>query len=395
MELRVLVVALSFGVLASLFISAEALNTFVHVTDVHWDPYYTAGASVSNDCHIHKSFETQSGAGPFGDRNCDSPTSIVASAFKFMSRLTPTPDFVVWTGDSARHDHDPSLPTSMNEVLGEIGQVTQWMAQAFPNIPVVPSIGNNDVYPHDSIDQGPNEILDNLTATWARWLTKKSITTMLSGGYFATEVIDGLQVISLNTLYWAKMDDAVDACKDSKSPGALQFAWLNEMLSLFRAQKQKIYLTGHVPPHKFYHASCQSMYENMAANYSDIIVAHLFGHRHSDDFFILSNNAAAINVAPSVLPQFNPAVRVFIYDPDTKNILNYIQYYASLDLANSQGVVQWVKEYDPLSAYGLHSPLTPAQWIALKQDIENGVEPFASLYQKYQSVSSTNATTTI
>jgi hypothetical protein len=98
------------------------------------------------------------------------------------------------------------------------------MRQSFSSIPLVPSIGNNDVYPHDSLAAGPNpvrippaapnvavlalafrvmltgetvllptQILANLTANWMQWLSPISQQTMSQGGYFASQVAPGLQ----------------------------------------------------------------------------------------------------------------------------------------------------------------------------------------------------------
>jgi hypothetical protein len=102
---------------------------------------------------------------------------------------------------------------------------------------------------------------------------------------------------------------------------------------------------------------------------------------------VLKNNAGAILVAPSVLPQYNPALRVIQYDSDTYEMVNIVTYWANLDAANAQGKVTFEKEYDMVSTYGLSAPLNTAQWLAMKQKTDND-PAMSKLYAFYKYVSS-------
>jgi len=106
-----------------------------------------------------------------------------------------------------------------------------------------------------------------------------------------------------------------------------------------------------------------------------------------DHLYVLKNQAGAILVAPSVLPQYNPSLRVIEYDSSSYEIMNVITYWANLDAANAQGSLTFEKEYDMVSAYGLSAPLNTAQWLDMKQKIGN--DPAATkLYGFYKYVSS-------
>jgi hypothetical protein len=66
-----------------------------------------------------------------------------------------------------------------------------------------------------------------------------------------------------------------------------------------------------------------------------------------------------ILVAPSVVPAFNPALRVFDYEQDG-SLLDYKQYFANLSLWNSLGPEEsnssfYTLLYDPLQEYGMTS----------------------------------------
>lgn len=61
-------------------------------------------------------------------------------------------DFVIWTGDSSRHDLDPELPRTLKEIYELNRYVASKMKEFVDNgIVVVPCFGNNDVFPHNTM----------------------------------------------------------------------------------------------------------------------------------------------------------------------------------------------------------------------------------------------------
>ena len=125
--------------------------------------YYIVKSDIVQDCH-----RGVGSAGAFGNRwICDSPESLTSLTFSWLSTLSNQihPDFVVWTGDNARHDADPLFVRTEQEIYTENTQVADALAQAFPGVPLVPSVGNNDVYPHDQCCIGPNNGKPNLKTT--------------------------------------------------------------------------------------------------------------------------------------------------------------------------------------------------------------------------------------
>jgi endopolyphosphatase len=65
-------------------------------------------------------------------------------------------DFVVWTGDNVRHDNDRKIPRTLDEIFGLNSMLATAMENIFlkKGIPVVPSLGNNDVWPHNILPAG-------------------------------------------------------------------------------------------------------------------------------------------------------------------------------------------------------------------------------------------------
>lgn len=87
------------------------------------------------------------------------------------------------------------------------------------DMPIVPSIGNNDIYPHNVLAAGPNRITEEFLrwvllclesnfeltrgSIWKHFIPSEAAHVFERGAYFSVEVIpDRLAVISLNTLFW-------------------------------------------------------------------------------------------------------------------------------------------------------------------------------------------------
>ena len=87
------------------------------------------------------------------------------------------------------------------------------------DIPIVPSLGNNDIYPHNVLAAGPNRITEHFLGyaqtilvqgsklmecrIWKKFIPDDERHVFERGAYFSVEVIpDHLAVLSLNTLFW-------------------------------------------------------------------------------------------------------------------------------------------------------------------------------------------------
>ncbi|KAK2466218.1 hypothetical protein APHAL10511_001860 [Amanita phalloides] len=337
---------------------------FLHITDMHPDPHYLPHTSKRQFCHREKKSGGSDYYGsPYSD--CDSPLRLINFTLDYLeSNWAPDIDFVIWTGDNARHDSDQTIPRTQAEIKGMNEAVAKKMKDIFLDrgIPVVPSIGNNDIWPHNIMKPGPNEITDAFSGIWKVFIPKQEQEAFRLGGYFSTEVIpDELAVISLNTIYFYDSNDAVGGCPyhEHKDPGNLEFNWLEVRLRHYRDRGMQVWLTGHVPPSPGnYYLECYTRYVDLSLRYQDTILGHLFGHMNVDyfsflevtDLEIVSTEAreakqvafkhddlydtlleefstlpessdinlddyAVINVSPSVVPNpYVPTFRIFSYN---------------------------------------------------------------------------------
>ena len=243
-------------------------------------------------------------AGVYGAEtsDCDSPFTLINATFDWIAEnLRDQIDFVIWTGDSARHDSDEQIPRSPTEVLG----TNRWIADKFADlfadpvsrsgglaIPVVPTFGNNDILPHNILLPGPNKWLQYYTDIWRHFIPEAQRHSFEFGGWFVVEVIPNkLAVFSLNTLYFFDRNAGVDGCAVPSEPGFKQMEWLRVQLQFLRDRGMKAILMGHVPPARtdskmLWDETCWQKYTLWLKKYRDVVVGGLYGHMNIDHFLL-------------------------------------------------------------------------------------------------------------
>jgi len=284
--------------------------------DLHPDPFYKYHSSTEQDSACHRG---QGPAGAWGAEtsDCDSPISLINATFKWIDEnLKDTIDFVVWTGDSARHDNDEGIPrtdqqivelnellvTKFVEVFGKNDDINDTDPTNDFTIPIVPTFGNNDILPHNILDPGPNRWTKNYLSIWRKFIPEAQRHGFSRGGWFFVEVIPKkLAVFSLNTLYFFDSNTAVDGCAKPSEPGYEQMEWLRIQLQFLRERGLKAIMTGHVPPARTdsklsWDETCWQKYTLWMKQYRDVVVGALYGHMNVDHFMLQDSKDIDIKV---------------------------------------------------------------------------------------------------
>ncbi|OUM52929.1 hypothetical protein BVG19_g2163 [[Candida] boidinii] len=318
---------------------------FLHITDLHPDPIFEKGSSMSLACHrkIKKKKKDDDDddddddiAHQYGDAlsGCDSPLDLFDNTLNWIKEnLKDKIDFVIWTGDNIRHDNDRKNPRLEIDILDMNQKVADNMTDLFMDkgeedllpldrrIKIIPSLGNNDVYPHNLFAPGPTLQTREMYKIWRNFVPSEQMHTFDRGVYFFTEVIPGkLAVLSINTLYFFRSNPLSDNCDGRKQPGYKLFEWLGVTLKELRKRKMKVWLSGHVPPiPKNLHPSCYTKMAVWLHEYRDIIIGSLYGHMNIDHFVPLDS----VKAWKSIKKRLN-----------TKNIefeLNHLNDLASIE----------------------------------------------------------------
>jgi len=281
--------------------SRQLHGRFLHITDLHPDPYYKIHSSTEQDDVCHRGSGL---AGAFGAEtsDCDTPFGLVNATFKWIEEnLKDAIDFVVWTGDSARHDSDEKIPRTQTEVINTNRFVAEKFLEVFSqdddprkglDIPIVSTFGNNDILPHNILLSGPNKWLKTYADIWSNFIPEEQRHGFQRGGWYYVEVIPNkLAVFSLNTLYFFNNNAAVDGCDLRSEPGYEHFEWLRIQLQFIRERGMKAILTGHVPPARteskqLWDETCWQKYTLWLQQYRDVVVGGLYGHMNIDHFML-------------------------------------------------------------------------------------------------------------
>lgn len=228
---------------------------------------------------------------------CDSPVILMEETLRWIKEnLRDKIDFVIWTGDNIRHDNDRKHPRTEAQIFDMNNIVADKMTELFSagneedprdfDVSVIPSLGNNDVFPHNMFALGPTLQTREYYRIWKNFVPQQQQRTFDRSASFLTEVIPGkLAVLSINTLYLFKANPLVDNCNSKKEPGYQLLLWFGYVLEELRSRGMKVWLSGHVPPiAKNFDQSCYDKFTLWTHEYRDIIIGGLYGHMNIDHF---------------------------------------------------------------------------------------------------------------
>ncbi|XP_014557689.1 hypothetical protein COCVIDRAFT_15086 [Bipolaris victoriae FI3] len=276
---------------------------FLHITDFHPDPFYKTYSSTEAGAACHRK---RGPAGIYGAETtgCDSPFALVNQTFQWIQdNIKDEIDFIIWTGDSARHDNDEEIPRTHDQIVDQNKFMVSKFVEVFGNskpghgtndfvIPIVPTFGNNDIMPHNIFTSGPNSWTMNYLDIWRGFIPEAQRHQFQQGGWFSVEVIPGkLAAISLNTIYFFTSNSAVDGCAKKHEPGYEHMEWLRIQLQILRERGMKAMLLGHVPPARVdskesWDETCWQKYALFVRQFRDVLVGSLYGHMNIDHFIV-------------------------------------------------------------------------------------------------------------
>lgn len=126
-------------------------STFVHITDIHPDPKYTAGTNLfCGDpicCHLDNGFPSDPGlaAGTWGGYLCDPPTNITSDALEQIYATHPHASFWIWTGDNVHHEPYNTTKEDVKKILKSTTE--KFLPYLAKGLKIYPSLGNHDIAP--------------------------------------------------------------------------------------------------------------------------------------------------------------------------------------------------------------------------------------------------------
>ena len=318
--------------------------TFLWLSDLHFDPFY--GSSMAAEGTACRS----ASAGRLGQMGCDAPFSLVEQSIQFAVNLTSSnpPSFILLTGDLVRHGTD-QLENPVEMTRSMLGNISQLITGAFPETPILPTIGNNDVTPDYflDVDESPSEMLEMLIQGLdLLFASEEERTSFRVGGYLARDHSSTLTILSLNTVIYSTSH--YPETKGSDPLG--QFSWLKAQLVRAQTFSRKVYIVAHIPPavgsyrhSQLWRDEYLDLYYDLIEEFQSVIVAQCFGHLHADEFRFLHHGGSRaknssgpswpILLASSVTPVYgsHPSIRQVTYDVRTNALLDYDTWFIDLE----------------------------------------------------------------
>jgi sphingomyelin phosphodiesterase acid-like 3 len=377
--------------------AAGERGTFLHVSDIHFDPFATPGIARAllplnvDQWRARLLREPDQAMAGFGK---DSNFPLFESASEALRAAAPQADFTIFTGDLLAHDFETKAAEAFGVderstlVEAFAVQTTNFVARtlgrAIPGRPVIIALGNNDSACGDYriVPGGPylaatratvRELLGNLE------VDADFDQTWLAGGYYGVRHPSrpGITILVINDILWSH--DYRDACgADGLAAGKAMLEWLRARLEHHGKTGDKVWLVHHIPigydaygttkvagercparPVPFLRQPFARDFIELIRDHSAVIDAGYSGHIHFDDFRLLLSRrgeaVAAEKIAPGISPIFgqNPSFHVFTYDRLTGRPTDYSTHYLAnlaAGLATRDG--RWEKEYTFTRRYG-------------------------------------------
>lgn len=358
------------------------------VSDIHLDNHYHTGAP--DRCLIFGKLGTRCcrpiydiplpsshPASMWGDYHCDSPEKLVSYVFNVSSNLFSAfpPSLIIQTGDLVDH-HDilQDFSHNMREVFRASSYLKSFAYHG--NCGLVMTIGNHDTWPVDQLgipSNGSTKLTRTLWDMWQSFIPPNQKSDFLEGGYYVYTVSSSLRLIVLNSLYDDNHNVLISKGKGN-DPGE-QDSWLELQLKDARANGYKVWLIGHIPPNT---GEADEVYQtflfNLSSSYRDVIKAQLFGHTHTDSFFVYTDDTGPFSFAlvnPSIVPDLHdPSIRILTFDDQTGDIIDYHQFYLNLTSLIHKGKGEMVHSYSFKEEYGVNN-ISSLDLFSLAKQIES------------------------
>jgi hypothetical protein len=332
---------LTFSLLSSAVVRfATDEQTILLVSDLHLDTLYDARSNASTWCHVpDTTLPTDFLHGRYG---CDSPEPLIDSLFRALPSLVHRPTAILLGGDYT------GAYAIQEWYLDVFTRIRQKVASAFPGVPVLPAMGNNEFAPNYGLWSNDTANYAFVAGAWAGLLTKAETDTLIAGGYYYRD-FGRLRIVVLNTVMY-HVYRTVDARDDPHG----QFAWLRSVCAAARAQNIELLVYFHIPPGiaTRAHLNKQGWYPKYAEQFRRIFEEFQFamvcGHLHKDTLVPMSSGY--IIAAPGISPRHvnNPAFRVIRFASGAP--VDYVQFYA--DLIGNPSELVWQRQYSFAELYG-------------------------------------------
>jgi sphingomyelin phosphodiesterase acid-like 3 len=393
-------------------------GVFLHVSDLHFDPFADrtiVRRLIASPVEQWVPIFRASTATPFGRYGKDSSYPLLASML--AAAKGPAYDYVLNTGDNLAHGFKKAFLAAggtEDDYPGFVAKtmrfVDRLVKQAFPGIPLISTLGNNDSTCGDYQLAPDSEMLAavgrDLPAVATRPQAQRDFAI---GGFYAVPhpKVPKHDLIVLSDVFWST--SYRDSCQPNGGDiGSAELAWLEWTLYQAKLAGRTVSLVMHIPPGidsysssrdatcpltvtSFWQDAYARRFLALVGAYKQQLRGSYAGHTHMDDFRVLTDAGGAAvlatRITPAVSPVFgnNPAFTVLLYDRSDAGVADYATFYLS-NLAQVGPDVRpaWNLEYSFGQAY--RSPSFDAASLAALAKSIRADESVRASYTRHYAV---------
>ncbi|TFK73540.1 sphingomyelin phosphodiesterase [Pluteus cervinus] len=375
-----------------------------HFSDIHIDRQYTVGTDAScNKPICCRNFTDHTGpiiepAGPFGSPHCDTPATLVHS---FLDQVSKDNIFSLFTGDVIEA---AVWLTTQQEVIDDM-RIFNSELQTMLGAPVYPTIGPENsptnAFPRNTTQQGNSQwVFDTQADGWKAWIQDAGSDQVkhFSGSYSIIPPGTNLRIISINTVYWYKMNFWLyDSDILQADPNGI-LGFTIQQLQAAEDAGQRVWIVAHMQPGSGDTLWDQSNYfDQIVQRYKNTIAGQFYGHSHKDEFSIAYSDYGNRNkdtatsiayIAPALTPRSGkPAFKLYDVDPDTYEVVDVRVFYTDYSDPSFQQNPQWELLYSARSTYGpaaglqANETLSPSFW----HRVTDAFAANDTLFQQYRT----------
>lgn len=310
--------------------------TVTFIADPHYDPLYKEDSNPNESCR------TGGGAAPnitypYGQYRCGAVDKALDVLVNALRQTTKTSNISFMIGDvilgkhTTREEHDQAIEDLYNKVRSGVAG------------PLYPVLGNTEFY---GISQSSTneEILSQIKKlaelTGLENISSTAYKQFLKGGYYS--VRDGrLKFLVLNTGLYNALQ------KRTEDDPLGQLAFVRAELEDCRKSKCRVAIIQHIPLMMSTYTGAYTMQQrysdalrHLYCEYYDVVANIHAAEDHRDEFKLIycqdNNSGIPLFMLPAISPNRynNPGYRQVELSPKTGNLMDYVQYYLDLGLAN-------------------------------------------------------------
>ena len=410
----------------------EGLRECLLISDIHFDPFADpslfeslAREPVSEWGRLLAS-SSERGVSQLGS---DSNYVLLESCLTAAAQTCPRPEFILYPGDSLAHDwrarYEKASKRSSRDGEEAYREFTrksiQFLAlefrKHFPNVPVLPALGNEDAFCGDYQIEPAGKFLRMFAEAWFGWfgldMNAESLRASFAhGGHYSVRIptLFRHRIVVVNSVFLSNLYE--NSCgSEAQDPGGEEMSWLAEALAEASNAGERVWLLMHIPvgindyntvkneeagslPVEFWKPVYTRHFLDLILQHRKTIQVVFAGHTHMDDFRIVGMGETPLVVnklVPSISPIFrnNPAFQVYRFNGSTGAITSYQTYYlanlATAERPTELEDLQWLLEYDFGSTY-CQERLDISAVRSIARDLQTNTS-IQDLYMRFYSVS--------